>query len=132
MIKTKKFLIRNCAFVIVLVMLVLPAVSFAEESKGLVPCDGSEASPCDFKALMTLINTMINFILFKLAIPIAAIMFFYAGFKMVTSGGSTEARGKAKSIFTSTVFGLVIAAAAWLIVHLILSILGYNGAWIGL
>jgi len=58
-------------------------------------------------------------------------MFFYAGLKMVTSGGSAEARGKAKSIFTNAVLGLAIAVGAWLIIRTILSILGYQGAWIG-
>ena len=104
---------------------------------GLVPCDnivgadGKIANPCDFNAFMALINKVIRFILFALAIPIAAIMFAYAGFLMVTSGGSTEARGKAKKIFTNAAYGLVIAATAWLIVRTILSILGYDGAWIG-
>ncbi|MES3032097.1 MAG: pilin [Patescibacteria group bacterium] len=107
------------------------------DGKGLVPCDntpddkGVIAKPCDFNAFMKLINTVIHFVLFSLAIPIAAIMFFYAGFLMVTSGGSAEAKSKAKNIFSNAVYGLVIAAGAWLIIRTILSILGYNGSWIG-
>jgi hypothetical protein len=46
--------------------------------------------PCDFKAFLTLINGIINFILFYIAIPISALMFAFAGFEMVTSGGSEE------------------------------------------
>lgn len=113
-------------------MLIMPVFSFAA---GLVP-------PCSvdpitkqclwgFNEFMTLVNNVIRFILFALAVPIAAIMFAYAGFLMVTSGGSTESRGKAKNIATNTVYGLVIAAGAWLIVRTILSILGYHGEWIG-
>src|SRR3989344_7919835 len=113
---------------IFLFVIIVPVVSFAG---GLVPCDGTAANPCDFNAFMALINKVIKFILFNLAIPIAAIMFAYAGFLMVTSGGGTEARGKAKKIFTNAAYGLVIAATAWLIVRTILSILGYDGAWIG-
>ncbi|OGI94941.1 hypothetical protein A2917_01920 [Candidatus Nomurabacteria bacterium RIFCSPLOWO2_01_FULL_42_17] len=111
----------------------IPEVS----NTGLVPCnntpavDGTIAQPCDFNAFMNLINIVIKFILFSLVLPIAAIMFFYAGLKMVTSGGSAEARGKAKSIFTNAVLGLAIAVGAWLIIRTILSILGYQGAWIG-
>lgn len=140
--KAKKFIIRNCASIIVLMLLIAPVFSFAAEGswKGLIPCsntlvndDGTvtPAGTCDFKALMTLINTVIRFILFKLVVPIAAVMFFYAGFLLVTSGGSAEAKGKAKNIFTNAVLGLVIAVAAWLIISAILSILGYNGVWIG-
>ena len=80
---------------------------------------------------MALINRIINFIFKYLVLPIAAIMFAYAGFNMVISGGSSESRSKAKSIFTNTVFGLVLALAAYLIISTLLHILGYDGAWIG-
>lgn len=128
MSKTKRFLISLTVFLI----LVIPAFSFGA---GLVPCgsasDPLTDHPCEFKDVLTLINKVIKFILFDLVVPIAAIMFFYAGFKMVTSGGSTEARSKAKNVFSNTVFGLVIAVGAWLIIRTILSILGYDGDWIG-
>ena len=105
---------------------------------GLVPCDntpdskGKIANPCNFNALMALVNKVINFILYSLVIPIAAIMFAYAGFLMVTAGEEiASARTKAKSIFTNVALGLILVAASWLIIKMILSILGYNGAWIG-
>lgn len=122
--KITKFLISISIFLI----LVIPALSFAA---GLVPCDNSTGNLCDFNALMNLINTVIKFILFGMVIPIAAIMFVYAGVLLVTSGGGTSARTKAKSVFTSAVIGFIVAVAAWLIVRTILSILGYNGNWIG-
>ncbi len=104
-------------------------------NQGLVSCGKSGQPECNFKDFITLINTIIHFVLFNLVVPISAIMFFYAGFKLVTSGGSTEARGTAKKVFTSTVMGLIIAAAAWLIIRTILSILSPTGthpwAWIG-
>ncbi|OGI67861.1 hypothetical protein A2738_03200 [Candidatus Nomurabacteria bacterium RIFCSPHIGHO2_01_FULL_42_15] len=153
--KIKKLIIPNLIFVIVFMMLVAPVFSFAQtaidtdkpdrsfaEGKSLVPCGndrtpivkdangketgGDIVNPCSFKDAMTLINTVIRFIFIYLAVPIAAIMFFYAGFKMVTSGGSTEARGTAKKVFTNAVLGLVIAAGAWLIIRTLLSILGYK------
>ncbi|KKQ20794.1 MAG: hypothetical protein US33_C0012G0007 [Parcubacteria group bacterium GW2011_GWC1_36_9] len=146
--KIKKFVIINCAFVIVLMLLIVPVFSFAQTDdkdipdpdfqagKSLVPCGHADEkgvinNPCSFKDALTLINTVIKFILFKLVVPISAVMFFYAGFLMVTSGGSTEARGKAKNIFSNAVYGLVIAAGAWLIIRTILLILGYKGDWIG-
>lgn len=119
-------------------MLVMPVLSLAAENPdaGLVPCGKADATGvirnnCDFEDFMVLINNVINFILFALALPIAAIMFAYAGVLLVTSGGSTENRSKAKSIFTNAIIGLILSAAAWLIVKTILSILGYDGAWIG-
>lgn len=117
------------------IILLIPVLSFAAQdpsSPGLVPCDGSVARPCDFNAFMTLVNTVIKFILFNLAVPIAAIMFAYAGFLLVTAGGeAASARTKAKDIFTNAALGLILAAAAWLIIRTLLAILGYQGAWIG-
>lgn len=114
-------------------MLIMPVFSFAA---GLVPdCSkDSVTGQCvwGFKELMTLINRVIKFILFVLVIPISAVMFAYAGFKMITSGGNTEARGTAKKVFTNTVLGLAAAAGAWIIIRTILLILGYDGTWIGL
>jgi hypothetical protein len=131
-----KIIIKFLIPVFIFLILILPVFSFAQTSTGLIPCGQSDATgkiahPCDFNAFMTLINNVIHFILFVLVIPIAAIMFFYAGFELVTSGGSTEKRGIAKKVFTNAVIGLVIAAGAWLIIKMILSILGFNGAWIG-
>ena len=126
MSKKNKFLI----FPFVLSIILLPALSFAV---GLVPACGTAANPCAFKDILTLISSVTRFILVDLAVPIAAVMFFYAGFLMITSGGeSASNRGKAKHIFTNTVIGLVIVAGAWIIIHTILTILGFDGSWIGL
>ena len=112
----------------VFLILVAPVVSLGQEDSRLVTC----TEDCDWNDLMNLVNTVINFILYKMAIPIAAIMFAYAGFKMVTAGGeAAHARTEAKEIFTNTVIGLVLAVAAWLIIKTLLSILGYEGSWIG-
>ena len=90
------------------------------------PKSGLLVNPCGFLDFMKLVNGVINFILYYMAVPVAAIMFFYAGFELVTSGGSTEKRGTAKKVFTNAVYGLVFAAGAWLIVKTLLSILGYT------
>ena len=133
--KTTKILISLAIFF----TLLFPIISFAQ---GLIPCNNNSGPvtaadgtviqpiPCDFNAFMALINNVIKFILFNMAIPIAAIMFVYAGFLLVTAQGG-EAKTKAKHIFTNAVLGLIIAAGAWLIIRTILSILGYEGAWIG-
>ena len=125
----KTFLIS----IFILLIMIVPVFSSAfvfDSEKGLVPCrDGEE---CDFNAFMTLINNIIGFALVYLAVPIAAIMFAYAGFLMVTAGDEVaSARTKAKGIFMNALIGLVLAAAGFLIVQALLSILGYNGSWLG-
>ena len=122
------------AFVI-LAVLVVPVFALAQN--GLIPCGtevddkGLVTNPCGFKDFLALINNVIGFIFQYLILPIAAILFAFAGFKLVFSGGSTEARGTAKKVFTNTAIGLIIALSAFLIIRTLLSILGYEGAWIG-
>lgn len=116
-----------------LIMIVLPLSLFAQE-QGLVSNECGEVVngklvECNFTDFMILINTIIDFALFKISIPLAAIMFAYAGFSMITAQGS-EGKTKAKNIFSSVVIGLIVAAAAWIIVKTLLSILGYDVSWI--
>ncbi|MFA6523913.1 MAG: fibronectin type III domain-containing protein [Candidatus Paceibacterota bacterium] len=96
----------------------------------LIPC-GTTANPtaCGFNDLMKLINNVVNFILFDMVVPIAAIMFAYAGILLIFSGGDTSKRSKAKSIFINVAIGFIIAIAAWLIVEFILNLLGYDKTW---
>ncbi len=112
----KKFLI----FAIILIIVAIPALSLAQSP--LVECKIN----CGFGDFLKMINNLITFIFKFLALPIAAIMFAYAGFVMVTSAGSSEARSKAKNIFSDALIGLVLAAAAWLIIKTLLSIMGYG------
>lgn len=128
---SKKFLISLTINFAIFSVLLMPTFSSAV----LVPCGVTDtptlavhpdyARPCDFNALMDLINIIIHFILFNLAVPIAAIMFAYAGFLLITAQGG-EAKTKAKNIFTNAVLGLVFAAAAYLIIRTLLSVLGYK------
>ncbi len=110
-------------------LLVIPALSLAQETPGgLIPC-GTKANPapCDFNSFIALINKVINFVLLYMAVPIAAIMFAYAGFKLVTAGGeAAHARTAAKEIFINTVIGLILAVDAWLIIKTILVIFGFK------
>lgn len=127
---TKK---RN--FIFILLLVIISAAGYAAvvhagdnpSTSGLVPCDTN----CGFKDFMTLINKFINYVVFFLALPLSAIMFTYAGFLLLTAGGEVSQKNKAKHIFTNVVWGIVIAVAAWLIVNTLLTILGYDGTWIG-
>lgn len=131
--KFKKIITILSFLTFTLLLFIVPAISFAEfppasDWKGLVPCVDGQA--CDFSQFMVLIDNVIKFVLYGMAIPIAAISFAYTGFKMITAPGG-EAKTKAKEVFANTVFGLVLAFAAFLIVKTILSVLGYTGTWIG-
>ncbi|MFA6586164.1 MAG: pilin [Candidatus Paceibacterota bacterium] len=89
-------------------------------------------NPCGFYDILTLINTVIQYIT-TIFVSIAAIMFAYAGVELITSEGETSKREKAKKIFTNVVIGLIVVLAAFLIVQTILSIVGYDKSlnWFG-
>ena len=91
----------------------------------LVPCDGVKV-PCDFNALMTLINRVMNFILY-LSIPLAAISISYAGYLYISAVGDTGKIEEAHKIFGSVLKGFAFVLAGWLIVYTIMSaLLGPN------
>jgi hypothetical protein len=102
-------------------------------SGGLVPCSGDIRSgngsdPCTFKHLLKLINNVINFLILLIG-PIIAIIVCYVGFLYMTSGGSEEARGKAKTAFWHVVLGTLAVLGAWLIINTILTTLGVSDAY---
>ena len=112
------------------------------EDEGLVPCGNEKieagqpgeygiANPCKWDHVLELVDRVVRFILFALLVPIAAIMVAYAGFLMLFSGGSPDKRSKAKNILLNVVIGMFFAIGAWIIIHTLLDILGYEGNWIG-
>lgn len=110
-------------------VLVTPVISFGQGME-LIPCGKTgQAGECQFDDLLKLINNIVRFVFVYLALPISAIMFAYAGVTMVTSGGSTESRSKAKNIFKNTALGLIFAAGSWLIVRTILVAVGFKSSW---
>lgn len=139
---------RQCVFVALFLVLFATTLPQPAHAAGLVPCGGyayvegpdgypvigddgkpvkaGAEKPCDFTFFMEMLNDIIAFLLFKLAMPLAAFMFAYAGFLYLTSGVKPEQREQAKKILTNVVWGLVIALAAWLIVHTILTSLGVD------
>jgi len=92
----------------------IPSIVFSAE--GLVPCDVG----CDLPQFIKLIQNVINFLMFDVAAPLAALMFAWAGVKMFTAGGSPEKINSAKEIFQWVIVGILIALAGWLIVSTIL------------
>jgi hypothetical protein len=99
----------------------------------LVPCGnvesgGNTTDMCTYDDLIILAQTVIKFLIFDLAAPIAAIMFAYAGFLYVTNGGNESKIKQAHDIFLYVFWGLVIALAAWLVVNYILVFLLGTGS----
>lgn len=124
--------VKTSILILILCLIIFtPLASFAQED-GLVPkCNteintatGEFSDPCNFDQLILLIGNIIDFLLFKLAMPLAAILFTYAGFLYLASGAKPQNKETANKIFWNAFLGFVIALAAWLIVQAILLGLG--------
>lgn len=120
--------------IISLIIIFVPLMVFAqtESRTGIVPkcgifSGGVIDNPCEFDDLMQLLNNVINYLLFVIATPLAALIIVYAGILYVFDGGSAEKVKKAKGILKNVVFGYVVALAAWLIVKTILVALNFEG-----
>jgi len=82
----------------------------------IVPCGRQGQPNCDLCHLWNLGSNLINFISFNLAVPAAVLLFVASGVILLTSAGSDERVKLAKSIFTNTIFGIVIIFCSWLLV----------------
>ncbi len=62
---------------------------------------------------------------------IAVIMIIYGGFRYITSGGSSERVGSAKSTLIYAIIGLIIVALAQIIVHFVVNTSSKTGTDFG-
>ena len=102
------------SFFAILFVFAVPMISL---SAPLVPCDGITVK-CDFDALMKLVKNLMDFVLL-LAMPLAAILFAYAGWLYLSSSVDPGKKGQAHKIFASVFWGLLFTLGAWFIVKLI-------------
>ncbi len=92
----------------------------------LIVCDGTGTDPCTFEDLIELVKALItNLVLVSTLLVVCALI--YAGFKLMTSGGNTNALDEAKNTFMSIIKGYLWILAAWLIVYTITSLLLDDG-----
>jgi len=96
--------------------------AYDASAQGLISCGYDEQ--CNFTDVIGLVNDLINFILTRLILPIAAIMLVYTGF-LYLSGKQANVE-KAHSVFPKVIIGLIIILASWLIVRAILYALGID------
>lgn len=96
-------------------------------NNGIVPNCGYDLTGngklCGFSDLITLVQRAIEYV-FILVVPIVAIVFAYAGYLYLTSGGNPGKRESAKNAMLKSLIGIVVVMSAWLIVTLIVKTLG--------
>ncbi len=122
--------ILSCALILGALFFASPAFAQTKTASGLIPCGNDVATgtvvpgqECTYEDLITLAQTVINFLIFALAAPLGCIMFAYAGFLYVTNHGNESQIKQAHDIFWYVFLGLVAALSAWLLVNFILQFL---------
>jgi len=94
----------------------------------IIPCTGLNCRPCDLAALA---QNIINYLI-GLTIPLAAVMFAWAGILYFTSATNPANIEKAKAVFRVVLWGFLIAIGSWIAIQLLLrTIMGrdYYESW---
>lgn len=127
--KLKKFLILNCTFVIILMMLLIPLVSFAQvigNPPNPVTSNGKILNPLGDdgpKSISAFIHDMLIGAV-KIGIPVVALAIIYCGFLFVFARGKPEELKKAKDALFYTLIGAALLLGAWAIANLIVDVIG--------
>lgn len=100
---------------------ITPVVAFGQN--GLVPCNGPECNACHLVALS---QNVLEFLI-AVSVILAAIVFAWAGLRMVTAGGNEAQISAAKGMFSNVVIGLILVLAAWLIIDTIMKLFVEDG-----
>jgi hypothetical protein len=66
-------------------------------------------------AVVELAQNVLNTAIF-MAVVLSAILFAYAGFKLLTAGGNTEVYAQGKKVFGNVLIGLIIILAGWIVI----------------
>ena len=110
---------RKIFLVIFLFSLILTFVPRLTQAAGLVPCGGPGEPACQLCHIFVMLDRIIDSILIQIVPSLAALMIAVGGFMYIIAyvgGGEPEMLSRAKRLFTSVAFGLLIIYGAFLII----------------
>lgn len=127
--KTIHLKILLSVFVLSILFFSLPNFASAQP---LVPCGpGTAKENCELCDFFVLFDNIVKFVLRNLVPPIAALMLVIGGVMFFQAAGNPAGVGKAKSLLTSVIIGLLIVYGAYLIISLFFTAIGV-AEWTGL
>ena len=109
--------IVKIGFLVVILTAFLPIYSAHAGFLPIVQCGTSTTKECNTCDLFAMVKRMIDFGIYVFTPAVATAFFIYAGFLMLLSGANPGLFGKAKGIFTNTIYGVAIVLTAWLITN---------------
>src|SRR3989344_9149197 len=108
--------------VLVLALLIIAAplasVAAYDPTKGHVPCvTSANPAPCSLCHLYVLIDNVLDFIMWYIAPIVAVLAVGWAGFNIMISGEQPGLRAKGFGIIKTTIIGLAIMFAGWVLIN---------------
>lgn len=137
------YLRRSILILLSAFIALVPGVSFAAGFFGpIVPegcyCNnkpiqgggGFIGSAPDYGCVLAVIQNLIQFAV-TLGVILCVLWIAYAGFSLMVSGGSAEARSQGKTRIVNALVGILVILSAWLVVNFVMNVLynGKFGAW---
>lgn len=114
-------------FTFSITVLLIPGLVYGAS---LIPCGQPSGTPniivngvsvvttnqCGFNDLLILFNTIVTFLMFTVAVPLAALRFMYAGVILVLNPSKEESRTKAVNIFQGVGVGFLVMLGAYVLI----------------
>lgn len=116
---------RLAALIVVFVIMMLPVAAMAQSGlpSQIVPEDCNQPGGCQSICDIALLaQNLLNYGIF-LAVVLSAVLFAYAGWRMITSGGNTEIYAQGKRVFGNVLIGIIIILAGWIVVDTLMNTL---------
>lgn len=143
-----KFKSQNLVFLIVFLFFLFLSLFPNQAEAAIVPCGGcaqwgpNPSNPdqkiclvkqlnCQFCHIFVLIANIVDYVLTVIVPIVAGLMIIIGGLYLLAAGASPETLGKAKSVITATVIGLVIIFLAWVFLNTLLDFMDIK-TWTGL
>jgi hypothetical protein len=102
---------------LVLAFTFLPADVVAQE--GLVTCQGTEDSPCNFCSFASTVVNVVDFVTVLLII-VAVVILAVTGIQIAASAGSVDAKQILKERITNIIIGFLLIIASWAIIDTVM------------
>lgn len=99
-------------------VLIIPMVALGKGTiLGKDICSGTD---CNFDDLIELANTIINFLIYDVAVPLAALGFMYAGARLVLYSDKEKEKSAAKEMMTNIGYGFAIMLGSFVLIKFVL------------
>jgi hypothetical protein len=113
------------------------SVPFFANADGLVPCTGKVTctgtgtdkkctNDCTWDSLKAMAQGILNFIMWKIATPLAILALTVGGIILLTSAGNPGRATLGRQIIIGAIIGLFLALCSTLIVNFVLKAIGSN------